>query len=247
MNNKAKYFALCSVAFVSACSNTPKKHAYSCVPFSADLNTKDKKLSSQPQTIPGRIQNEFYDTLKISDQEKLAGAEEGLCYRDSDNHNSGSGDLNKSGDYQSEFRKFESPDISYVKFNNPEVAVDDSPYNLVKPDANTLYLGWISPGEWVNYTVNVKESGYYSVSTLYTSKFGGHISFEINDKDISGPLELTSTFNTAEPIEWRQAHHWNKAEHLGRFYLQKGRQVLRLHFLDQPVLNFDYMDFEKIQ
>jgi len=26
-------------------------------------------------------------------------------------------------------------------------------------------------------------------------------------------------------------------------HLKKGRQVLTLHFIDQPVMNFDYMEF----
>ena len=240
MNNK-NIFVIVTAISLSACSTHPlATKTYQCTVF------KDVKNSGEAPLIPGRIQNELYDTMAITNAQKAAGTEEGFCYHDSDNHNSGSGDLNKNGSYFSEFRKNESPDISYIKFNNPEVAVDDSPFNLVKPEADSLYLGWIAPGEWVNYTVNVKSAGYYSVSTLYTSKFGGHISFEVDERDISGPIELAATFNAKDPIEWRQAHHWNKAEHLGRFYLKQGKQVLRLHFLDQPVMNFDYMDFVKV-
>jgi hypothetical protein len=31
-----------------------------------------------------------------------------------------------------------------------------------------LYVGWTKPGEWINYTVNVNESGRYTMSLLYT-------------------------------------------------------------------------------
>jgi hypothetical protein len=33
---------------------------------------------------------------------------------------------------------------------------------------------------------------------------------------------------------------------LGRFHLPKGKQLLTLHILDQPVFNFDYMDFVQV-
>lgn len=241
---------LCAAGLlISACDSHPQKVAstsaqklakYPCVPFH---NTTTGKLV---QVIPGRIQNEYYDMLDASDAEKAAGAEEGICYHDSEAVNNGSGKLNKPGSYLSEFRMHESPDISYTKFNNADVQVDAHPYNFVKPEANSLYLGWIDPGEWVNYTVQVKQTGYYSLSTLYTSKFGGHISFEVDGKDISGPLEIPSTFVAGDPVEWRQAHHWNKVAKLGRIYLSAGTQVLKLRFLDKPVMNFDYMDFDKI-
>ncbi len=214
---------------------------YHCIPFA---NTANK---GAPQIIPGRLQNENYDTMNISNAQKAAGAEENFCYHDNDNINNGSGTFNGTGTYNKEFRMHESVDISYIKFNNHDVAVDDSSYNLVTPDSDSLYIGWIAPGEWINYTVNVQEAGYYSLTTMYTSKFGGHISFDCNGKDITGPLELTSTYIAADPVDWRQAHHWNKAVHLGKFYLPAGKQLLTLHILDQPVFNFDYMDFIKIE
>jgi hypothetical protein len=246
MNISVSLLACAIVAVgMSACQSPGPKSSgaqkqYACVPF------HDSTRSAAPQTIPGRIQNEYYDMLELSDADKAAGKEEGLCYHDSEAINNGSGKLNKTGSYQSEFRKYESPDISYTKFNNAERPVDDSEFNLIKPEANSLYLGWIAPGEWVNYTVKVKQTGTYTLTTVYTAKFGGHIAFEVDGKDVSGPLELSSTFNAADPIEWRQAHHWNKASGLGKIRLKAGKQVLKLRFLDQPVMNFDYMEFEKI-
>ncbi len=232
MNNKLALTALV-VAFIPFTAIAEK---YPCVPY------QDSVTGKTSQTIPGRIQNEFYDMLAPNSHQQA----EGHCYHDTDADNNGSGKLNKPGSYLSEFRMHEAPDTSYTKLKNPDVAVDDSSYNLVQPEANSLYLGWISPGEWVNYTVTVKQTGTYSISTMYTSKFGGHIAFEVNGKDISGPLEIPSTFNASDAIEWRQAHHWNKIFGLGKIHLKKGKQVLRLRFLDQPVMNFDYMDFVKI-
>ena len=245
-SNKIVQWLVCFSALVitqSSCQSTSSVNAflksYPCVAY------HDSTIGTVSLQIPGRIQNEYFDTMDVSDEQKKSGIEEGKCYHDSENENNGSGKLNKSGNYLSTFRMWESPDISYTKFNNPDLPVDDTPYNLVKPENNSLYLGWIAPGEWINYTVTVKHSGYYTLSTLYTSKFGGHFSISSNGVDITGPLELVSTFNAQDTIDWRQAHHWNKASRLGKFYLHAGKQVLTLHVLDQPVINFDYMDFEK--
>ncbi|GEM_PF-197031 len=211
--------------------------SYAGVPF------HDTVYSGGPQVIPGTLQNEYFDTLDIPDSLKASGAEEGITYHDTDNQNSGSGMLNGTGTYLKEFRMHESADTSYTKFNNPGTLIDDSPYNLVRPEPNSLYLGWIAPGEWVRYTVDVHADGIYALNIMYTSKFGGHISLDSDGRDVSGPLTIPSTSNSADPVEWRQAHHWNKIYGVGHIPLKKGRQVLTLHFLDQPVMNFDYMEF----
>jgi hypothetical protein len=203
----------------------------------------DARYNGGAQLIPGKLQNEYYHTLEVSEEQKAAGAGEGITYHDTDNKNSGSGDLNGRGNYNKEFRISESPDISYTKFNNPKTLVDDSSFTIVKPEPDSLYLGWIAPGEWVKYTVDVQTEGDYTLNILFTSKFGGHISFDSDGVDITGSLAIPSTANAADPIEWRQAHHWDKINHLGKFHLKKGRQVLTLHFIDQPVMNFDYMEF----
>jgi len=203
----------------------------------------DDRHKGGPQVIPGKLQNEYYDTLDISDAQKATGAGEKITYHDTDNKNDGSGGLNGKGNYHKEFRISESPDISYTKFNNPGNLIDDSPFNHVKPEPDSLYLGWIAPGEWVKYTVEVQTEGDYTLNIMFTSKFGGHFSFASDGVDITGPLAIPVTANATDPIEWRKAHHWDKINNLGKFHLKKGRQVLTLHFIDKPVMNFDYMEF----
>lgn len=232
------------LAVVSGCRAAPAfapfPAGYRCVPF------HDSVYRAGAQAIPGRVQNEYYDVMDVSNEQKKAGAEEGACYHDDDNVNSGSGKLNGTGSYVNEFRMFESADVSYTKLGHADVAIDDSPYNFVKPDSNALYLGWISPGEWVRYTVSVAQAGYYSLTVMYTSKFGGHFSLDVNGTDATGPLALPSTGVAADTVGWRQAHHWNRVAGLGRFYLPAGKQLLTLHFLDQPVINLDYIEFVRV-
>ena len=50
----------------------------------------------------------------------------------------------------------EGVDISYTKFHDQ---IDNSPYDLVQPLENQLYVGWTEPGEWFNLTVEVAQAG----------------------------------------------------------------------------------------
>ncbi|MBL0744610.1 hypothetical protein [Chryseolinea lacunae] len=119
-----------------------------------------KAWEKTPQTIPGRVQCEFYDV-----------GGEGVAYHDTDSINNGSGKLNPpNGDFFNMFRLKEGVDISYTKDNN----IDNTPYNTVQPDMKQLYVGWTQPGEWVRYSVNVKTRGDYLLSIMYTSHDNGH-------------------------------------------------------------------------
>jgi Carbohydrate binding module (family 6) len=182
------------------------------------------------QTIPGRIQCEYFD---------LGG--EGIAYHDSDSSNRGSGGLNKGTDYLSTFRKDESVDISFTKFYN---SADNSMFNLVQPQEKQLYVGWTEPGEWIKYTVDVKSPGTYNVGIMYTANVDGQISLSSDDKDISGSLNVPSTFDAADTIKWRQWHHWNYIESLGEIKLQRGIQVVTLHTVSKGQMNYDYLDFK---
>jgi hypothetical protein len=95
---------------------------------------------------------------------------------------------------------YEGVDISYTKFHEQ---IDNSPYDLVQPGENQLYVGWTEPGEWFNLTVQVAHPAVYSVDLLYTSNRGGTISMDVKGKDATGLLSIASTFNASDPIAWR--------------------------------------------
>jgi hypothetical protein len=166
---------------------------------------------------------------------------EGVAYHDSDAKNNGSGSLNPAdGTYLNQFRMDEGVDTSYAKFHD---AIDNNPYNLVQPPANLLYVGWTEPGEWFNITVDVERTGVYTADLLYTSSGGGDISFDLNGKKLAGVVSLTPTYNAADPIAWRQMHHWNVVKDLMQVKLRKGVQVLTLHVLTKGHMNFAYLEF----
>jgi len=186
------------------------------------------------QGIPGRVQCAYYD---------LGG--EGVAYQDTDAKNNGSGSLNPAdGTYLNQFRMGEGVDTSYAKFHR-DVPTDDSPFNLVVPPENQLYVGWTEPGEWFKLTVNVARAGTYAVDLLYTSNRGGTISLDLDGKKLTGPLEIASTKNDADPVAFRQWHHWNVSRDLAVLILPKGKHILTVHILTNGNFNLAYFEFKE--
>ena len=184
------------------------------------------------QKIPGKIQCEFFDE-----------GGEGIAYHDQDSINNGSGTSNPSdGTFLNEYRKNEGVDISYIKFQDP--AIDNSPYNLVEPEKNQLYVGWINPGEWMNFTVNVKISGKYQVGIMYGADRDGQISLSVNHEEAKDTLRIPSTFNADDLEEWRQQHHWNYLDSIGQITLKEGIQTITVNTLESGQMNFDYINFQ---
>jgi hypothetical protein len=192
----------------------------------------DSHYTGESQAIPGRIMCAYYD---------LGG--EGVAYHDSDAKNNGSGALNPAdGTYLNEFRMHEGVDTSYTKYHDQ---IDNSPFEVVQPPVDLLYVGWTAPGEWFKITVDVKDAGRYTADLLYTSNRGGTISLDVNGKDDTGPLTIPSTYNAADPIAWRQWHHWNVAKNLVDLHLHSGKNVLTIRILTEGNMNLSYFDFRK--
>lgn len=195
---------------------------------------QDSRYLAGTQKIPGKVLCAYYD---------LGG--EGVAYHDSDARNNGSGALNPAnGSYLNEFRMNEGVDISYTKFKlDPQI--DDTAYDRVQPPANLLYVGWTVPGEWFNITVDVAQAGEYSTDLLYTSNRGGTISLDVNGKPATGPLTIVTTYDAADPVAWRQWHHWNVAADLARLRLPKGKSVLTVHILSEGQMNLAIFEFKR--
>jgi hypothetical protein len=191
------------------------------------------------QQIPGKVLCAYYDR-----------GGEGIAYHDTDAVNHGSGELNPAnGTYLNEFRMHEGVDTSYTKFHNPDgtdVPIDNNPYNRVIPPADLLYVGWTEPGEWFDITVDVAHAGTYQGDLLYTSNRGGTISLDVNGKDATGPLQIVSTYDAADPVAWRQWHHWNMARGLVQLNLPAGRSVITIHILTLGNMNLATIDFKPV-
>jgi hypothetical protein len=196
----------------------------------------DSKYNGGAQKIPGAVMCAYYD---------LGG--EGVAYHDTDAKNNGSGALNPAnGTYLNEFRMNEGVDTSYTKFGL-DPRIDDNPYNKVVPPQGLLYVGWTEPGEWFNITVDIVEAGEYSADLLYTSNRGGTISLDVNGEPVTEPLTIASTYDAADPLAWRQWHHWNIAHDLARIRLNKGKSVLTVHTVSQGQMNYATFEFKRVK
>jgi hypothetical protein len=192
---------------------------------------RDSRYQGGAQKIPGRVECAYYDR-----------GGEGVAYHDVDAKNNGSGSLNPAdGTYLNQFRMDEGVDVSYTKFHDQ---IDNNPYDLVQPPENQLYVGWTEPGEWFNITVQAAHAGVYQADLLYTSNRGGTISIDVNGKDATGPLTIASTFNTSDPLAWRQWHHWNIMPSAIAARFPAGKSVLTVHILTEGNMNLAYFDFK---
>jgi hypothetical protein len=197
---------------------------------------EDARYHDGAQAIPGKVYCAYYDR-----------GGEGVAYHDSDAKNNGSGALNPAdGSYLNEFRMNEGVDISYTKFGR-DPKIDDTEFDKVQPPPNLFYVGWTAPGEWFNITVNVEKAGWYNTDLLYTSNRGGTIALDVNGEPAAGPLKIESTFDSADPVAWRQWHHWNLAPGIAKVKLARGRNVLTVHILTEGQMNLAYFDFKKAE
>jgi hypothetical protein len=143
-------------------------------------------------------------------------------------------------------RLAEGVDSSYTKFHPKPDPIDDNLFDKVIPRPDLLYAGWTEPGEWFNITVDVTHAGTYAADFLYTLNRGGTISVDANGKDATGSLQVASTKDPADPVAWRQWHHWNLAPQLSRVQLSKGKNVLTAHILTNGNMNLAYFDFKQV-
>jgi endoglucanase len=178
-----------------------------------------KPYTVKPQTIPGRIQAEFYDQ-----------GGEGVAYHDTDAINHGSGTLNKGDSPLDRFRAAEGVDISYTKETHDKVLATGA---VEKP--GELYVGWTEPGEWLRYSVNVVKSGRYVINGhISSANRNAAIEIEFEDGAKTGPMVFASTGHP---------HRWRQASRLGVVTLTQGKHVMTLRVLREGKFNIDYLDF----
>jgi hypothetical protein len=56
---------------------------------------------------------------------------------------------------------------------------------------------------------------------------------------------IESTFNAADPVAWRQWHHWNIVPRFVKLHLPAGRSVITVHILTEGNMNLAVFDFKK--
>ena len=201
----------------------------------------DRFHKTGPANIPGIVQCALYD---------LGG--EGVAYHDTTPENEGSGVLNRqttphnhqrahADEYVWHFRADEGVDLSFVKD-----WADLNHTNAVSPPINQSYIGWNSDGEWVNYTVHVREPGTYAVKSLYTyaekevhrdaaGKPTGEIRFDVDGK----PAAVCTP-----PRATQGWHFWDYGQIATITFPEAGPQLLTFRY--RRGNNWAYFVFERI-
>lgn len=100
-------------------------------------------------------------------------------------------------------------------------------------------VGWITPGEWMEYTVQVDQGGTFLPAARVASPAGGRFSLSINGEDKTGPLNVPATGG------W-QAWTTVAAEPV---WLPAGEHVVRMVNLGNEAeqFNINWLEFSRVR
>jgi len=98
-------------------------------------------------------------------------------------------------------------------------------------------VGWMQTGEWMKYTINVLESGYYQTAFRTASMDGGGLLYLLMDD-----------YGLAGPVNVRPTNNWQKFTTLllvDRFFIRAGVHTFKL-YVYQSGCNLNYFDLIKV-
>jgi hypothetical protein len=177
-----------------------------------------KPYGGEAHPIPGIIQAEDYDIAP--------GGVDGITF-----HYDGparNGNLRATGDA-----------IALAKFGQGHVSTRGQP-----EDPDQVYIGWTQTGQWMKYSVHVKEPATY--------RLGGHFAAGGNDATLSvsftpelktGPLMIPTTAGYQPGVE--VYHVWETLDNLAKIKLDAGDYVMIVKIENAGGMNLDYLSFTK--
>jgi hypothetical protein len=176
-----------------------------------------RPLGGTPQVIPGKIQIENYDT-----------GGEGVAF-----HDTGNGHGQLCGVTRT--------DLVNLNCTGQGGSPTDQTQGTCAKLTGDEYLGYIDPGFWFNYTVNVQQAGTYVISTHAGVAGTPMLTLTFTPTLKSPTLTLPGTSGCG--VE--SYHVWAVQDNLGTIALQPGTYVMRLDFVAAG-LNLDWIDLEKL-
>ena len=103
----------------------------------------------------------------------------------------------------------------------PRYRLESVDVDACRDEGGGFNIGGVRAGEWLAYTVEVKEAGTYDLSLRLSSRFaGGRLHVEFGGKDVTGLVDVpkTGSWNTWTPVTVKGVR------------LGAGRQVMRVVF-----------------
>ncbi len=171
------------------------------------VSTDDTKPYSN-HVIPGIVFLSDYDLGKLH-----------IAYYDADNAN-----------YSLSTGSFQAWNNGWV-YRNDGVDVES---NTDQVNSNGYNIGFSQKGEWINYTVNIEESGSYKAIVRYaTQQSGGKFHLSINGEDVTISEQVTSTGS------WTSFSNYEVNDIL----LHGGQAVLKLEFDNNASINMASIEF----
>ncbi|MEM8739319.1 MAG: carbohydrate-binding protein [Planctomycetota bacterium] len=96
-----------------------------------------------------------------------------------------------------------------------------------------LNVGWIAAGEWLEYTIDADQAGFYRLDARVSTPFNGKsMRFSINGNDATGPIAIANTGG------WQ---NWTTVSDAG-VWLREGENLVRFEALTGD-FNFNWFEF----
>ena len=110
---------------------------------------------------------------------------------------------------------------------------DDVDLQALSNHSQTCLVTSTSAGEWLEYTVNITQPGYYRIHVNeYSQITGGYLYFQLNGQGITPAIKVTDNNLWASNQTSSNAQHQTLTSHTYRA-LQPGLHILRLVFLQE--------------
>ena len=108
--------------------------------------------------------------------------------------------------------------------------------NTDNTNSNGFHIAYTKDKEWLRYTVNIGETGFYNLNFRYaTQQSGAKVKLFLNDVDIAGNINLGNTGG------WSNFVNHN----ISNLYLKAGTQVLKVQVDGNSEFNMSSLDFFK--
>ena len=188
--------------------------------YQKDVHDAQIRQVATDETIPFK-NHEIPGVINMSDYDM---GRSGYAYYDVDDAN-----------YQLSSGNFQAWNSGWV-YRNDGVDIEKST-DTTNLKGNGYHLGFVNKGEWINYTVDVKESGVYSLySRMAALDDGGKFQIEIDDEPVTSSLSVSSTgdWNTFKTLQF------------DNIILEEGEHVLSFHTKELPAFNISTMEFSRI-
>ena len=120
------------------------------------------------------------------------------------------------------------------QYRNDGVDIETNNDNI---NSNGHHIGFVHKGEWIKYTINVKEEGAYKAIARYAAESdGGQFHLSINGEDITTTQTVSGTGG------W-----YNFANHseISNILLDKGEHSFKIHFDSETAFNVGSLQFVK--